>query len=451
MTWKLALFFLHTSFIFASADHYLPIQTPIASDVEKLAALTAMPSAKKPYTYHHLHHALKQIKTTHPTLHRRIHRYLTLTYSVRAGVRQTSHQEALLFNQYGASFNEPLYGGGRFYYATDYGVIEGDVTLEGGEERTIAQPNSFYLGVGIPYFRVEYGYKPRYYSPFHDGAAILSTHAKTPLSLGVVNTTPLPWLGINYELFSGILEEQNGIFYQHHYGRGAPKLLGLHLSGMLSHLEFGFNRVFMYGGNHRPEIRSPNDFINALINPNGVDNTTNELTADEEFGNQLGSITLQAHLKNTTFYWELAAEDTSGNNPFYFGNTMARYGLFIPELTPELSLRYELSELQNGWYTHHLYRKGYRNQNKSLGHWIADSGGYQTEADVHYLACDYELNGDAKLSSTLRYIDGDRTQFFATFGYHTYGNSWTRTTLHLGTLADESHYIGGEFEWEMGQ
>ena len=71
-------------------------------------------------------------------------------------------------------------------------------------------------------------------------------------------------------------------------------------------------------------------------------------------------------------YFEYAGEDTSTLSNLRLGNTSVSAGIDFPMLTSNLSLTLEMSEWQNGWYVHGIYRDGLRNDGRVIGHWGGD-------------------------------------------------------------------------------
>jgi hypothetical protein len=71
-------------------------------------------------------------------------------------------------------------------------------------------------------------------------------------------------------------------------------------------------------------------------------------------------------------YFEYAGEDTSRSSNIRLGNTALSAGIALPKLGKNLSATFELTEWQNVWYTHHIYRDGLTNEGRVLGHWGAD-------------------------------------------------------------------------------
>ena len=123
------------------------------------------------------------------------------------------------------------------------------------------------------------------------------------------------------------------------------------------------------GGGERSN--SSEDFFGALFRPTKFDNTG----SDEEIGNQLVAITsrfLSQGAVPFSVYFEYAAEDTSFADNFRLGNVGLSGGIYFPALWQDFELTVEISEWQNGWYTHHIYQDGLRHQHHVIGHWGGD-------------------------------------------------------------------------------
>ncbi|MBV1911574.1 MAG: capsule assembly Wzi family protein, partial [Kangiellaceae bacterium] len=102
-------------------------------------------------------------------------------------------------------------------------------------------------------------------------------------------------------------------------------------------------------------------------------------------------------------------EDTSNNKAYQLGNTSITAGLYFPYLFSEkLSLNYEYSDWQTGWYNNNVYQEGYVNEAFVLGHWAMQP---QREMNTttpglsHYLKTQWQFGNDHLLSTQLRYSE----------------------------------------------
>jgi hypothetical protein len=73
-----------------------------------------------------------------------------------------------------------------------------------------------------------------------------------------------------------------------------------------------------------------------------------------------------------SLYIEYAAEDTFHAENTRFGSSAISAGFYLPQLRPDLQLRYEFSEWQENWYVHHIYQDGMSNDGVVLGTWAAE-------------------------------------------------------------------------------
>jgi hypothetical protein len=72
-------------------------------------------------------------------------------------------------------------------------------------------------------------------------------------------------------------------------------------------------------------------------------------------------------------YFEYAGEDSSYSGNYRLGNSALSIGIDFPQLWNTFDLTYEVSEWQNGWYVHGIYRDGLRNEEHVIGHWFGDA------------------------------------------------------------------------------
>ncbi|HET6493188.1 MAG TPA: capsule assembly Wzi family protein, partial [Burkholderiales bacterium] len=127
-----------------------------------------------------------------------------------------------------------------------------------------------------------------------------------------------------------------------------------------------------------------------------------------DFGNQLASITSRFILSEPVpfaVYFEYAGEDTSTNNNLRLGNAALSAGIHLPHLAGgKLDLTLEVSEWQNGWYVHHIYGDGLRNEGSVLGHWGGDWRvlGDGVGASSFMVRAGWTFNGGDSVEATYR-------------------------------------------------
>lgn len=362
---------------------YLPLQAAplIELELNRLATLAKLPLLTKPYHAATVNRYLKKIADSHPTLYTRITTYLS-RYKKEAALTQAAVQlnyadtkNIAIPNQRGqmadANYQASFSG---FWQVNQYLIINGGGRyFEGGD---YLKTNTF-VSFGLDVFQVDIGYREHWLSPFQESAVLLSTQAKSPLSVTISNPTLLTDFNIKYEISIGLLDKQDGIRFDKDQPAvsGEPTLLVMHLSAQpFDWWTIGFNRTLMFGGDKKVTL---SDIWHGIIDPVNSDNCGGEGTelqdCSEELGNQQASITNKFDLNllhmPVSFYYEYAGEDTSHYSNNRLGNTAHSFGLFLPYLNKIMSLNMELTNFQSAWYTHHIYDEGYSNENVKMGHW----------------------------------------------------------------------------------
>ncbi len=383
------------------------LQTPLGGphhhDFERLVALAGVPAASKPYPDTLLISYAGKIANEDPDLYRRVMRTLApskravalKSLTIEAGAHHEPSSLALpMPNERGRTTDGALFASARAVARLGrYAAASCDAAiLRRDDEYRVDVPNT-HLSVGWPALQLDVGYRDRWLSPADEGAVVFSTNAPASFSVGVRNTLPLTRARIFYEAFYTRLSTSHRIVFDERFTTGRPQFLGLHLSfAPLDWLVLGANRAMQYGGGPRDPV-GIDEILRALVFPNRYDNRGSALDPDDEFGNQVGSISVSADYRIASLplrvYWEMGADDTGSHRIYYFGNAFATAGIFFPRLTRNTSLRYEFSEGQNRWYEHALYQDGYRNEDRILGHWIYEANrerwGFETEAQLHAL------------------------------------------------------------------
>ncbi len=125
---------------------------------------------------------------------------------------------------------------------------------------------------------------------------------------------------------------------------GRPRLAGVHLSmEPASGWALGVNRLLQYGGGARPG--SFNDLLRAFFSPSRYDNTNSNLSSDQQFGNQVASVTSSFLFPGRvpfSVYFEYAGEDTSTSKNYLLGNAALSAGIHFPRLWRRFDLTYEV-------------------------------------------------------------------------------------------------------------
>ncbi|MDZ7923214.1 MAG: capsule assembly Wzi family protein, partial [Marinagarivorans sp.] len=130
----------------------------------------------------------------------------------------------------------------------------------------------------------------------------------------------------------------------------------------------GATRMFQFGGGER-EV-SAKTLARAFYDPRGSDN---DASVDEESGNQLASLYSRLNFTGQvpfSIQVELGGEDTSNNKDYQLGNPSFTAGIYFPFFFSDaISLGYEASNWDQGWYVNNVYQKGYSHKDLVLGHW----------------------------------------------------------------------------------
>jgi hypothetical protein len=262
-----------------------------------------------------------------------------------------------------------------YWQPSDYALLSlGAVAYEGE-----VVPEGTLLSFGVDRAQLDIGFRGRWLSPMSDSSMLLSTQAATMPSVTLSNYAPLTRWGFHYEAFVASMSESDLIQFEGKDNSGRPRLGGLHLSvEPASGWALGVNRLLQYGGGGRPG--SLGDLFKAFFDPSGYDNTSADLSSDQQFGNQLASVTSQLLFPGSvpfSVYFEYAGEDTSYGKNYLLGNAALSGGIHFPLLWRRFDLTYEASEWQNLWYVNGVYGDGLRNKGHVIGHWAGDERVFQ--------------------------------------------------------------------------
>lgn len=358
---------------------YLPLSThpDIEARIEYILFLADRPVLRRPIAAAAVLDALPVACRKDPVVCQEVRRYLArymkswgiVEASVEAAA--TSGAEANLPNRFGLTTESDWAAQARGYWQfSDHGLI----SLGAVAYQDEVVPEGSYVSLGWDWAQLDLGYRSRWLSPATQSAMLLSTHAATMPSVSISNYRPLTRFGLSYEVFGSLMSTSDEILFQGELTSGRPRLFGLHVSTEpASGWALGVSRIMQYGGG--PRAGSFKDLLRAFFNPSGYDNTNEDLTVDEQFGNQAAAITSELIFPGRTpfsVYFEYAGEDTSNGKNYLLGNSALTAGIRFPRLTPRLGLVYEVSEWQNAWYAHHVYGDGLTNKGHVIGHWGGD-------------------------------------------------------------------------------
>jgi len=409
-----------------SISSYLPtsISPVLENEIERLAAVSGMSNLYKPYSINAIQLHMENIRESYPKLYNRL-RVALKPYSrdrafthLSASLAASDEHKALP-NSRGRYTDSNLHahvqGHWRFndWFAVQLG---GDVTqyTEDGLDNEYQASGSM-ISLGVDWAQLDIGYKDIWLSPFQGSAQLLSTQAQTMPSISLSNNVPIEIFGIKWS-YLGFLSQMSRQQVQFRAGefsdRKKPLLTGLHFSVQPTDWwSVGVSRAFQFGGGERP--LSFSTLVRAFFDPRGADN---DATIEEESGNQIASISSKMNFDGRlpfTFSLELAGEDTSNNKIYQLGNTAVTAGFYFPYfLSENLSLNYEYSDWQNGWYVNNVYAQGYVNEGFVLGNWAMQA---QREADTavfgtsHYLNAQWEQESGNVISAALRLAEHQDT------------------------------------------
>ena len=354
----------------------LNLAPEIERDLENVLILGNQPVLKRPIALALVVDALPKACARDAPLCKRVGRYLqrvaqgglTLA-SVAVAVTQKSAQP--LPNLHGmASDSAWSVIAATSFQPSDYLLASLGAVLDG----THTTPASL-LSFGFDAAQVDVGFRDHWFSPFTDSSMLIGTEAATMPSISVSNWRPLTRLGFMYEAFLAKMSSSNRIAFQSGFTSGSPRLVGLQLSATpWVGWSIGLNRLVQFGGGQRGG-NSLAAIWRALINPHNTDNASPGLTADQEQGNQLASLTSRMLFQGRTpfaVYAEFAGEDTSRGSNYRLGNAALAAGIDFPLLPHGFSATYEVTEWQNGWYVHHIYQDGLTNHGNVIGNWFGD-------------------------------------------------------------------------------
>ncbi|WP_100912832.1 capsule assembly Wzi family protein [Pseudoalteromonas spongiae] len=381
---------------------YLPlgIDAHLETQLDRMFALTSGTPMHKPYALSEVDLALRKLKQKDSRLYRylvgELKRYRGEDKISRYGLRTTAssgdtmpiaNQRGLTTDEYAQGFFEGIWRPNDFMLA-QIGV---DYRVKGQD---LVAYNST-LSMAAANLQLDIGYRDHWYSPFKNSAQIMSNNAQMPMSISLGTVEPLNnWWNLDFELFYTELDEvKEGIQYQGEWHDGSPELVGMHGSIEPLHgWKIGFNRVMQFGGG--PRETDISDIFKAFFDPSGNDNADNDLSTDDEFGDQMISFTSSVYFDWVTpieIYAEYGAEDTLHGSNFKFGNQTISFGTYLPKLTNNSSLRYEYNKWNTLWYVHHLYKNGNTNEGFAFGHFAADNRNFGdgVPADVHTINYDY--------------------------------------------------------------
>jgi hypothetical protein len=391
---------------------YLPIDLSpeIERKIERVLILAEQPALTRPLAAATVLDALPRACERDAGLCEEVRRFLRsltrtagLSYA-SLGLALRSGADTPLPNRHGMSSHSNYEAAAAVYWQPrEHFLFSGGALAYDGE----TTPTGSVVSIGREYVQLDVGYRDRRWSPFSDGAMLISTQATTMPSVTIGNYAPLTRLNLRYEAFLARMSESSDIAFASGTTSGKPRLAGLHLSiEPLPGWSLGVGRIMQHGGGERDD--SLRDLVDAFFNPADTDN----LGSAEEFGNQVASLTSQFVLAEPlplAIYFEYAGEDTSTLSNLRLGNTALAAGISLPRLGQRFSATFEITEWQNAWYVHHIYRDGLRHEGHALGHWGADWRrlGDETGARSVFARLGWQPKFGGEIETSYRQLDNE--------------------------------------------
>lgn len=358
---------------------YLPLnlEPEIESQIERVMILADMPVMRRPIAAANVLDALAKARKIDPVLCARVQKYLE-RYTHNAGIAHASVEGAessgsgkatVAPNRYGMEEDSHWDASAQLYWQpSDYLLVDaGAVGYEGKTDFTGSM-----ISLGWNFAQLDVGFRPHWFSPLSDSSMLMSTEAPTMPSVTISNYTPLTPFGLNYEVFGAVMSESDHIVLGDGLTSGHPRLTGFHLDvEPASGWSLGVNRLYQYGGGAAGSSSWAHG-LSSLFAPSAGRQTS---VVAQQIGNQEASFTSSLLFPGRVpfaVYFEYAGEDTSRGKSYLLGNSALSAGIHFPRLGQRFDLTLELSEWQNAWYVHSVYRDGMTNYLRVTGNWFGD-------------------------------------------------------------------------------
>jgi hypothetical protein len=360
------------------ASPYLPLNlsSEVERNIERVLILAGKPVMRRPIAaatvLDALPRACERDRAVCEPVRKYLDRYMhkaAVTHAQIEGALVSGDSDATLPNQHGEAVDSAwTLDASAYFQPSDYLIVSaGGVAYDG--EWT---PTGSYISAGWDFAQLDIGYRDHWFGPMIDSSSLISTEAPTMPSVTLSNYAPISPLGISYELFAAEMSRQENIDFADGTTAGKPRLAGLQLSiEPVTGFAVGLNRITQYGGGARGG-RGLSDFFDALWT------TANESDASGAGSdvNRVASLTSSILFPGPVPFavrMEYAGEDNTYEGKYRLGQTNFSLGLDFPLLWQTFDATYEISEFQNGWYIHHIYPNGPRNEDRVLGHWFGDN------------------------------------------------------------------------------
>jgi capsule assembly protein Wzi len=358
---------------------YLPLNTSpeIEREIDQVMLFAGRPIVRRPIAAATVLEALPDACKVDEALCNRVRRYLN-RYMKRYAVTDASIEAAAtedsnrtLPNRHGMSEEDTWAASASAYFQpSDYALVQ----LGGVAYPDTTDPTGSILSVGFEYAQLDVGYRDHWFSPMSDSSMLIGTQARTMPGITLSNYAPISRLGLRYEAFLAEMSRIDDIAFQGGTTSGKPRLAGLQLEmSPVRGWTLTANRLLQYGGGGRDDSWS--GLFHAFFNPTRYDNISDVMKTDTEFGNQTAAVSSSFVFPARhpfSVYFQYAGEDGSRGEGWRLGNVSLSAGIDLPRLWDRFDLTYEVSDWQNGWYSHHIYPEGQSNHGHVIGHWGGD-------------------------------------------------------------------------------
>ncbi len=426
-----------------AASTFIPLHDKeLMLRVDSLVVLSGASGMRKPYSVSKISALLPTIKSVRPQLHREI-KTLLAPYTSTAGVHfaQITASKGALSGDSAARITVPnargeLFSSSANVYAAGHVTVNGWLSVSAGiqgvddtfdvgnrSSNVSWRPTGSVVSLGSDAFQLDLGYKERWLSPMRHSSMLISTNAPTSLSVGVSNPQGYKGLwGLEYDVFVTRLDDHSNIAFNNSLQPGKPFLLGTQLSiNPISGVHISATRSMQFGGGDRQV--DIGDVWNAFIDPVSNDNTArvegcaSASINDCELGNQLAALSTTLQFGGRvpfSVYFEYAGEDTAGHSITRLGNIAASGGVYVPFIDgafgfDHIAINYEVSQWQDAWYVHSVYRDGYTNEGTIIGHWGAQQRAFNDGVGAvnHVLSFDMHIAAFKRLDVTFNYLENE--------------------------------------------
>jgi hypothetical protein len=400
---------------------YLPLHMSpeIERQIEQVLLLAGRPIVRRPIPAAAVLDALPDACEVDEVLCQRVRKYLK-AYMARYGVTHASIEAATtedsgrtLPNSRGMAAEDTWAASiAALYQLSDHVLVQ----LGGVAYPDEATASGSMLSLGWEYAQLDLGFRDHWWSPMSDSSMLIGTQAPTMPGITLSNYRPLTKLAFRYEMFMARMSNLDDIAFQGGTTSGNPRVFGVQVSiDPVRGWTLSASRILQYGGGARDDSLS--GLWRAFFDPTKFDNISDDLTTDEEFGNQTAALTSQFVFPARypfAVYFQYAGEDGSRREGWRIGNAALSAGLDLPRLWDRFDLTYEISDWQNGWYSHHIYPTGHSNDGHVIGHWAGDDRvqGEAVGAQSHSLRIGWSPSFGGRAELRLRTLENE--EYFGT-------------------------------------